>query len=251
MESRSFFILFWIILGVVSIFYGLIVRAVGSGTLFFLFWILLGVMCFGLSYFIKMNFWELIPRGYQTWIRLMYYGILLCFVCVEILISSGFDKHDDVPVDYVIVLGAQVYKKGPSPVLKFRLDRAVEYLEKYPETICIVSGGQGYNEPASEASVMADYLVAHGISENRILQEDKSTTTAENMEFSKPMIAADAKVGIITNNFHIYRAKLIARKAGIQNTVGIPAKTTPLYLPNNMVREFFAIMKMMMKGPVV
>lgn len=251
MDSRSFFIIFWIVLGVISIFYGLIVRAVGSGTLFFLFWILFGFLCFGLSFFVKRNLWELIPAGYQIWIRVMYYGLLICFLCVEVMISSGFDKHDDVPVDYVIVLGAQVYKKGPSPVLKFRLDRAVEYLEKYPETICIVSGGQGYNEPASEASVMAAYLAAQGISENRILQEDQSTTTAENMEFSKTMIADGARVGIITNNFHIYRARLIAQKAGIRNTIGIPAKTTPLYLPNNMVREFFAIMKMMMKGPVI
>ena len=84
-------------------------------------------------------------------------------------------------LDYLIVLGAQVYKNGPSPVLKFRLDKAYEYLSANPETRCIVTGGQGSNEPFTEASCMADYLVKRGIDSGRIILEDKSTTTAQNL----------------------------------------------------------------------
>lgn len=77
-------------------------------------------------------------------------------------------------LDYVVVLGAQVRKSGPSLVLRYRLDKAIEYLDENPNTICIVSGGKGPNEPFPEAQGMADYLKEHGIAEQRILEEPDS-----------------------------------------------------------------------------
>jgi len=115
----------------------------------------------------------------------------------------------------VVVLGAQVRKSGPSLVLRYRLDKAIEYLDENPNTICIVSGGKGPNEPFPEAQGMADYLKEHGIDEQRILEEPDSKTTEENIVNSKKLISDDnASVGVITNNFHMFRALQIAHKYG-------------------------------------
>lgn len=146
-------------------------------------------------------------------------------------------------LDYIIVLGAQVRKDGPSPVLKYRLDKAVEYLNENPDTVCIVSGGQGSNEPWSEAEGMARYLQEKGIDTARILTEDQSQTTGQNITNSKKLMKEGASVGIVTNNFHVFRALQIAKKYGLSDVCGIAADSTPKYLPNNMLREFFAEMK--------
>ena len=132
-------------------------------------------------------------------------------------------------LDYVIVLGAQVRESGPSKALRYRLDRTIDYLEENPDTICIVSGGQGHNEPFAEAQGMADYLKAHGIEEGRILQESKSKTTQENIVNSKKLIAGDnASVGIITNDFHMFRALQIAHDNGLDEAQGIAAVHRPI-----------------------
>ena len=147
--------------------------------------------------------------------------------------------------------GARLYyrtwrtgEKGRSePVLKYRLDKAVEYLNENPDTVCIVSGGQGSNEPWSEAEGMARYLQEKGIDTARILPEDKSQTTEQNITNSKMLMKEGASVGIVTNNFHVFRALQIAKKYGLSDVCGIAADSTPKYLPNNMLREFFAEMK--------
>ncbi len=148
-------------------------------------------------------------------------------------------------LDYIIVLGAQVRKDyGPSPVLKYRLDKAVEYLNENPDTVCIVSGGQGSNEPWSEAEGMARYLqekkalILRGFCRkiNRRQPSRISRTV-------KMLMKEGASVGIVTNNFHVFRALQIAKKYGLSDVCGIAADSTPKYLPNNMLREFFAEMK--------
>jgi uncharacterized SAM-binding protein YcdF (DUF218 family) len=149
-------------------------------------------------------------------------------------------------MDYIIVLGAQVYENGPSTVLQFRLDKAIEYLDDNPETICIVSGGQGYNEPFPEAVGMAAYLEDNGISEDRIILESESSNTEENIANSMVLIEETASVGIVTNNFHVFRAVQTAKREGLENVCGIAADTTKLYLPNNMLREFFGEVKFLL-----
>lgn len=147
----------------------------------------------------------------------------------------------------MVVLGAQVRKSGPSKALRYRLDTAADYLRNSPDTICIVSGGKGANEPFPEAQGMADYLKAHGIEEGRILQESKSKTTQENIVNSKKLIAGDnASVGIITNDFHMFRALQIAHDNGLDEAQGIAAGSPPDMLVNNMVREFFAEIKFLL-----
>lgn len=118
-------------------------------------------------------------------------------------------------------------KDGPSPVLKYRLDKAVEYLNENPDTVCIVSGGQGSNEPWSEAEGMARYLQEKGIDTARILTEDQSQTTGQNITNSKKLMKEGASVGIVTNNFHVFRALQIAKKYGLSDVCGIAADSTP------------------------
>ena len=124
------------------------------------------------------------------------------------------------------------------------MDAAVDYLNGNPDTICIVSGGQGTNEPFSEAEGMAKYLLDKGIDEHRIVLEDKSTSTVENIQNSKILMEESYNgVGIVTNNFHVFRAVQIAKVQGLEGVCGIAADSNVLYLPNNVLRECCGILK--------
>ena len=172
--------------------------------------------------------------------------------------SKGQDYDD---ADYIIVLGAQVHQGSPSLVLRYRLDRAAEYLRAHPDTTCIVSGGQGPNEPYAEARGMADYLEHDaGIDASRIIEEPDSTTTVENLRNSRTIIdsanntgnstsstASEPSIGIVTNDFHVFRSLQIAHDQGYTDVQGIAAGSPRDMLLNNMVRESFAEAKYLIK----
>lgn len=245
MKKKITFLIFTV-LAVLCVVYSGMVLATGSGTSFFLVWIGLAVLFFLFGYSIWKSFWKKVPRLVKgICIAVVAVGFTAFFI-VEGCIISQMHEKGKAGLDYIIVLGAQVRESGPSAALKYRLDEAVEYLEDNPKTICIVSGGQGANEPYSEAEGMAQYLKEQGIDASRILLEDKSLNTEQNMEYSRALIKDGASVGIITNDFHLFRAKQIARKYGLDNVCGIAAKSTPVYLPNNMLREFLAEIKFLL-----
>ena len=116
------------------------------------------------------------------------------------------------------MLGAAVYGENPSITLQHRLEGAARYLEANPRTKAVVSGGQGKGEDISEAECMRRYLVEHGIDPDRILLEDRSTSTKENLAFSKAVIETDGgkvdRVVIVSSAYHLYRATKIAEMAG-------------------------------------
>lgn len=245
MKKKITFLIFTV-LALLCVVYSGMVLATGSGTSFFLVWIGLAVLSFLFGYSIWKSFWKKVPRLVKgICIAVVAVGFTAFFI-VEGCIISQMHEKGKAGLDYIIVLGAQVRESGPSAALKYRLDEAVEYLEDNPKTICIVSGGQGANEPYSEAEGMAQYLKEQGIDASRILLEDKSLNTEQNMEYSRALIKDGASVGIITNDFHLFRAKQIARKYGLDNICGIAAKSTPVYLPNNMLREFLAEIKFLL-----
>ena len=245
MKKKITFLIFTV-LALLCVVYSGMVLATGSGTSFFLVWIGLAVLSFLFGYSIWKSFWKKVPRLVKgICIAVVAVGFTAFFI-VEGCIISQMHEKGKAGLDYIIVLGAQVRESGPSAALKYRLDEAVEYLEDNPKTICIVSGGQDANEPYSEAEGMAQYLKEQGIDASRILLEDKSLNTEQNMEYSKALIKDGASVGIITNDFHLFRAKQIARKYGLDNVCGIAAKSTPVYLPNNMLREFLAEIKFLL-----
>ena len=145
--------------------------------------------------------------------------------------------------DYLIILGARVKGTVPSLALKYRIDEAANYLKENPMTIVIVSGGKGPGEDITEAAAMEIELIAQGIESRRIILEDRSTTTDENIKFSKQLIPIDKDKGLlVTNDFHIYRSVKIAEQYDLEMG-GIPAKTPEVIIVKTYVREYLAITK--------
>lgn len=154
-------------------------------------------------------------------------------------------KEADVPkdADYVIVLGARVKGTVPSLALKYRIKTAAEYLKKHDHVVAIASGGQGSGEKISEAEAIKRGLMKRGIEESRIILENKSTTTSENLDFSKKLIPSKAKKGlIVTNDFHMYRAMSMAEDDQLQVSA-LPAETPWIAVPKSYSREYLAITK--------
>ena len=215
------------------------------GSYFFLIWGVIGVFCAAWAWVLThRSVREKIPR----WIRITFRSLvavgLLFLLILEGMIITQFSATADDGADYVIVLGAQWKTTGPSYVLQKRLDKAMEYLERNPETKVIVSGGQGANEPVSEAVGMKGYFIAAGIEPERILTEEASTNTTQNLIFSGELLdKAEDSVVIVTNNFHMFRALAIARKQGYQHVEGLSAGTYLLTVPNNLLREAFGVVK--------
>lgn len=233
----------FIILGILSALYGILVLQVGSGTLFWLIWEAIGAFFLLWALCIHKNYFAL----HQKW-GIIFHVLVVTAVAVLgtfcVMILGEFSATGKQDLDYIIVLGAQVREDGPSVVLKYRLDAAIDYLNENPDTKCIVSGGQGPNEPFPEAEGMADYLIENGIEKSRILLEDKSTNTVENIRNSKQLMDPSyAGVGIVTNNFHVFRAVQIGKVQGLDGVCGIAADSNILYLPNNMLRECCGILK--------
>ena len=239
----------WMIVGILCVLYCLALAITGgTGTWFFLIWGIMGV-AFTLWGIFRGHIWHVMPHWLNITAGTLFLLMLAVFLFTEGCIISGFSKNTDKELDYIVVLGAKLKTTGPSRVLQYRLDTAYEYLTAHPDTKAIVSGGQGSNEPASEAQGMYDYLVKRGIEPGRIVLEDKSVNTEQNIRFSKEFLQADAdKVGIVSNNFHVFRAVKLAKAAGYRNVVGIAAPATAFYLPNNMLREFFGVVKDFLMG---
>lgn len=222
----------------------------GHGTDFYFIWLFLGIGVFFLSILMRRGIWE---NNIPIMFRRVFWGMVclggLIFMVTEGCIISGFFEKGPEGLDYLVVLGAQMKTGGPSKALQYRLDKAYDYLLENENTRVIVSGGQGANEPVSEAQGMYDYLVEKGIAGDRILKEDQSTNTFQNLTFSGELLdRKESSVGVVSNNFHIFRAVKIARKAGYEKVYGIAAKGEPFLQCNNMMREFFGVVKDFLVG---
>lgn len=207
------------------------------------FWLFCGVLC--------LLFWRIyaaeaaILQSYGRLFAGVVAGAAAIFVLTELLIVRGMFAGKSGVYPYLIVLGAQVDGRRITDSLKRRLDRAEMYLKEHVETVVIVSGGRGDQEEIPEAEAMEKYLLEKGIEGKRILKENRSRTTKENLIFSKVYIEdMDCPVGIVSNSFHLYRAVCYARKTGYIKPCPLAADCHPLLLPNYMVREFFAVWKM-------
>lgn len=242
----------WIfyILGAAAIFYCVLIALLGFATYFFLIWGVMGIFSIGFGLALHRRWFERFSRPLRRMgIVVIAAGILL-FCIVEGMILSRFGAEPEPGADYCIVLGAQWKTSGPSEVLRRRLDKAVEYLKENPETRVIVTGGQGSDEIMAEADGMAAYLQEAGIAQERILVENKSRNTYENLAFSAEIAGLDKKtcrVVIVTNNFHVFRALKIAEKQGYQ-AEGLAASSAAYMFPNNLLREFVGVLKDILVG---
>ncbi len=175
---------------------------------------------------------------------------ILTFVVVEGLILYHAQKTKDENADVIIILGARLYGRTPSPALAHRLDRGYAYLIEHPETIAVVSGGLGRGEEISEAEAMKTYLEKKGIAKDRILIEDNSFNTYENIGFSIDVLKDELpalqlekmKFGIVTNSFHVFRGTLTAKEKGL-DAFGIPSKTPPTTLAKGYLTEYLSVLK--------
>ena len=167
----------------------------------------------------------------------MYIAILHINIVIHV------DKEAPRNADYVLVLGARVIGEKPSELLQERIDTAAAYLKENKHTVAIASGGQGPDEGISEALAIKNGLMEKGIEEERIILEDESSRTVENVKFSKEIMEQyDGEGIIISNYFHIYRAKMIAEDFGF-TLYSIPADTPDNVTLKYYVREYLAITK--------
>ena len=211
-------------------------------------WAVGGLFFLGLA-FLYNQFGRIpLPRRLRmvAWILVLAVAIPYLFATVCIF-THLFDSG--VPdLDYIIVLGARVKDGKPSKALLWRINAAEEYLRANPNTVAILSGGQGPNESISEAACMYNVLTARGIDQNRLCLEDKSTDTNENLRNSFALTEEDASVGIVTNNFHVYRATRIANHISGRQVHGIATPFWNLTLIHYMVREVVGIYVEVLEG---
>lgn len=187
------------------------------------------------------------------WIKFAFV-LGLCIILTFSVFIMAYGSNDTITYkeDAIIVLGAAVQGKTPSLVLKDRLDTAAEYHAKNPNAYIVVSGGQGPQEDISEAEAMKKYLLEKGVKMDKIIKEDKATSTYENFCFSldilKERLGEDINIGFITNDFHIYRAENIAKSAGIIDTTHIHSNTRWYSVITSVLRENLAIAKYWILG---
>nr|MBQ5811481.1 YdcF family protein [Clostridia bacterium] len=159
-------------------------------------------------------------------------------------IFTEFTSKGEDALDYIVVLGAKVRGNGtPTKPLYWRIDAAEEYLNTNENTIAILSGGKGSDEPISEAECMYNVLVSRGIDKDRLILEDMSTNTNENIRFSLKLMNDRATFGVVTNNFHVFRAVNIARTVSGREVSGIAAEYKDALWVHYMAREAVGIFK--------
>jgi len=247
------FLLFSGILGIIDTFLLLLYNeGVNLGTI--LPGVVGGLLIF--SVLVKAFFRKFMPsEKTRPWVSKVRQGVislsligLISFLVVEGGIISNSQPDPVVEVDYLIILGAGLNGEQLSWTLWERMQKGLDYLEGNHKVKVVLSGGQGPGENISEAEGMRRFLVDHGITDDRILKEDRSTSTMENFSFSKEILVRQPgfqnseRVAVITNDFHLFRSKILARRNGLI-PVGIPSPTPWYIVPNVYLREYFAVVK--------
>ena len=233
--------------------------------------VLLGVLCFSVSGTVFLGYlcveaaalcpvWIFLcrkaeQRSVWKWCkRLLAVGLCTMVVLLAVLevliVSYGAQDHMDQPADAVIVLGAGIKHTEPSPALKTRLRVAQMYMERHPEIPVVVSGGLGLGETVTEGEVMKAYLSTGDPAwDDRIYPECRATSTAENFRYSKEILRdlgidpEEATIAVVTNDFHMLRTHLIARRNGME-ILGVPAELPWWWVDLACtVRESFALVK--------
>ena len=213
-----------------------VLMAAGAGLLYFLSY---GVKGGGFVFELLVNLYAAVY---------LYFECMIIGAVIADIIAARHEPEPDR--DFVIILGCGIRKDGtPSPILRGRIDRALGFAEKQKkltgrEITFVTSGGQGADETISESESMKRYLVGKGIPEERIIMEDRSTDTFENMKFSKEKILAanpEAKVAFSTTNYHVFRSGLYARRVKMR-AVGMGSDTKWYFWPNASVREFVGLL---------
>lgn len=197
----------------------------------------------------QVRFYDLLLNLYAT-IGLYVECMVIGSIIANTIVSHYEPAHDK---DYLIVLGCGIRSDGtPTPLLAGRIDRALHFWQEQLKSTgkaatFVTSGGQGPDEIVPESTSMKTYLVNHGVPERLVLEESRSTSTFENMRFSKEIIDATslpsnaARIAFSTTNYHVFRSGLFARRVKMR-AVGMGARTRWWFWPNAAVREFVGLL---------
>lgn len=235
--------IFCTILGIFCIFF----PSASFGILFFLS---LAFALFGLTFCIKISKLNLSYSFFFGIIaiigKIVLGAWLISFIIIESLIIKGEHSDEDITFDTLIVLGAGIFYDSPSLSFKSRLDTAIDYLNLHPDTIVITTGGISDGETFSEGYVAKKYLLDNGIDESRILFEEQSTNTYENVKFASLLLPDDydGLTAAVSNDFHLFRARLLLDVHGL--TPYAIGRKIPTYDSLNVlysIREYFSVIK--------
>lgn len=213
------------------LYYVLIISYAGFRSTFARFWLISG------------TFFEMLSALPEKWLSVLKYpmGAGAAFFCwIEFKMIRMAHEKPLPGADYLIILGAKVKGKRPTRSLMRRIRAGAVYLKENPDTKIIASGGQGTGEEITEAESICDTLEKMGFSKKRMILEDKSTSTRENLLFSVKLGGKESRYVVVTNGFHMYRTLRTAEALGIGKISGLSASSEPVLLPNYYVREFFA-----------
>ena len=210
------------------------------------------LLIFFSDYYASGSEWQVMIHDLIVNICSAVYLYFECMILGIITADAMTARYEPEPnKDYIIILGCMIRKDGtPTPLLRGRIDRALDFAEKQQQTtgkeaIFVTSGGKGSDENISESACMKRYLMEKGIPEERIIEEDNSRNTFENMTFSKELINGGdpgVKVAFSTTNYHVFRSGIYARRVKMR-AVGMGAPTKWYYWPNAAIREFIGILK--------
>ena len=241
----------WLVFAAALILLGMVCFAV-SGTKFLGYLCVEGAACCVL--------WILLGRQAKKsrrwlWCRWLFAAgfaamLVLLGVMEGFILSYGAQNHMDTPADAVIILGAGINDSEPSPALRTRLNVAEAYMERHGEIPVVLSGGLGLGEKITEAECMYNALCRGDENwDSRLLQEGKATSTAENFRYSREVLLEagidldTATIAVVTNDFHMFRTHLIARREGME-IIGLPAELPWWWVDLACtVRESFALVK--------
>lgn len=235
----------------------LLTPATFTGT-FFCFagvWFLLSVICFVLALLKRLNLCFVVPTFLKTvYISVFSLGFVLSCVVLFFICHPKLADGTEEP-EYVIFLGGGITKdRELSANLQRRIQFAAKYLKEHPSTVCVVTGGKGPFSPCPESDVLKPALEACGIASERIIPEPEAKDTIQNFQLSAKLLSQysgrpveeilSAPITVITNDFHISRAEILAKRMGFNNIYGACAKTPFVFRLNVYVREICCYFKL-------
>ena len=207
---------------------------------------------------------RILKKAYPVLKGLWGVGLLIysvSFIVMVSLIFAGSNSEpstDEIPDDTVIIIyGAKVGGTAddahPGTFLKYRLDYAADIMKGVPDSVCIVCGGKGDNEPCAEATVMRDYLISKGIAADRIFVDDESKNTIENIDNAMKIIKDERfdgkSVACLSTDFHVPRIKYLCSKAGLDVDCYFFAPSPNVFgLWSSLVREYMSYGKLLLTG---
>jgi uncharacterized SAM-binding protein YcdF (DUF218 family) len=236
---------FYRITGLICAVYGIVILGIlGMGGVFNFFFLAAGLFLMALSLL-----WDRMPVTLKRGVTALTVVLGMMFLIIEGIIIHDAVSPASENADYVIVLGARVRKDGPTVDFKARIEAGYRYAHDNERVMIITTGGKGDDEHMAEALVARNYLMNMGIPEARILYEDRSTNTQENIENSRMLIEGrgddpeTAKIIIVSASYHLCRARFIADRMGFRNVETLGSNGLMILMPHYYTREFFALIK--------